>query len=124
MMLIHYDENAWEERDADERRRIFGEFMDFIQEMESRGKYLGGNPLQPSSAASTLKVRDGKRLVTDGPFAETREQIGGYFLIDASDADEAMEIAAQIPSAKYGIVEIRPIMDLDDHFGGSPTGSS
>ena len=82
------------------------------QELHSRGQYLGANPLHPTSTAASVRVRDGGPLVTDGPFAETREQLGGYFLIQAKDLDEAIGIAAKIPGARYGTVEVRPVMEV------------
>src|SRR6266516_2845327 len=107
MMLIHYDEEAWVRLNDTERQQIFGEYMQLVQEMESRGQYLGGNPLHPTSAATSVRIRNGKRLITDGPFAETREQLGGYMLINAKDLDEAMVVATRIPAARYGTVEVR-----------------
>jgi hypothetical protein len=80
-----------------------------VTELREKGKYLGGNPLQPIATASTVRVRDGQRTVTDGPFAETKEQLGGYYLIEATDLDDAIAIAASIPGAKVGSIEVRPI---------------
>src|SRR5207342_1331860 len=88
------------------------ESAQLAQEIHAKGQYLAANPLHPTSTATSVRVRDGKRLVTDGPFAETREQLGGYFLIDAKDLDEAIGIAARIPMARKGIVEVRPVIDI------------
>ena len=117
MMLIHYDEAAWPKLGDADRQQIFDEYMQLVREMESRGQYLGGDPLHPTSASTSVRIRDGKRLITDGPFAETREQLGGYMLVDVKDLDEAMAIATRIPAARYGTVEVRPVMDLEAHFG-------
>ncbi|HTQ08871.1 MAG TPA: YciI family protein [Fimbriimonadaceae bacterium] len=81
-------------------------------EIQAAGKYLDASPLHPAATATSVRVRDGKRLITDGPFAETHEQLGGYYLIDATDLDDAIEIAARIPGARWGTVEVRPIIEL------------
>lgn len=109
MMLIYSNENAWTEP---EREKCFVESIELTHELHNSGKFLGASPLQPVATATTVQIREGKRLVTDGPFAETREQLGGYFLIEARDLDEAIEIAARIPGARKGSVEIRPILEL------------
>ena len=87
------------------------ESAQLAQELNASGQYLAGAPLHPTSTATSVRVRDGKRLVTDGPFAETREQLGGYFLIDAKDLDEAIAIAARVPVARVGTVEVRPVRE-------------
>jgi hypothetical protein len=109
MLLIYLDEHALGET---EREECYGESAQLAQEIHSSGQYLAANPLHPTSTATSIRVRDGKRLVTDGPFAETREQLGGYFLIDAKDLDEAIAIASRIPGARTGTVEIRPVMEV------------
>src|SRR5579872_6341637 len=109
MMLVYLDENALNEA---ERQSCYRESTELTQELAASGSYLAAAPLQPTSTATSVQVRYGKRLVTDGPFAETREQLGGYFLIDASDLDQAIAIAARIPSARYGTIEIRPVVEL------------
>ena len=111
MLLICRDEPAWEKLSATERQRIHTEMVELSDELASRGQYLSGFPLQPSSSATSVRVRDGKRLVTDGPFAETREQLGGYMLIDVKDLDEAIAIAARIPLARTSTVEVRPVRE-------------
>jgi hypothetical protein len=109
MLLIYLDEQALSEA---ERDRCYVESAQLAQEIHSKGQYLGANPLHPTSMATSVRVRDGKQLVTDGPFAETREQLGGYFLIDAKDLDEAIDIATRIPMARKGTVEIRPLVEI------------
>jgi hypothetical protein len=115
LLLIYMGEGAMDDA---QRAHCYVESTQLAQDLHARGKYLGANPLQPVTTATSVRVRDGKRLVTDGPFAETREQLGGYFLIDARDLDEAIGIAARIPGAKVGTVEIRPVLELP----GLPTG--
>ena len=109
MLLIHTDENCWTD---DERQNCYNESTELTHELHARGQYLGASPLQPVATATSVRVRDGKRLVTDGPFAETREQLGGYFLIEAKDLNEAIGVAARIPGARKGTVEVRPVMEL------------
>jgi hypothetical protein len=112
MLLIYDDEKVWSKFSEAERRKLFGEYMQFGEQIRSSGNHLAGAPLQPTSAARSVRVREGKRLVTDGPFAETREHLGGYFLIDAANLDEAIRIAARIPGARKGTVAIRPAMEI------------
>jgi hypothetical protein len=109
MLLIYEDERALDET---EREQCYGESVQLTQELNTSGKYLAAAPLHPTSMATSVRVRDGKRFVTDGPFAETREQLGGYYLIDAKDLDEAVAIAARIPGARRGTVEVRPVIEL------------
>ena len=112
LMLI-YDEEKNRARATDaENKKLYGEYMQFTENMKKGGNYLGGNPLKPTQTATTVRVRDGKRLTTDGPFAETKEQLGGYYLIEADSVDEALEWAAKIPSARYGSIEVRPVVQL------------
>jgi hypothetical protein len=111
MLLMCRDEQVWDRLSVTERQQIYGETMELAQELTSRGQYLGGFPLHSSSAATSVRVRDGKRLVTDGPFAETREQLGGYMLIDVEDLDEAIAIAARVPLARTSTVEVRPVRE-------------
>jgi len=108
-MLLVYLGEAWDTLGLAERQRMYNEQMRIAEEVTASGQYLGGHPLHPPSTATSIRVRDGKRLVTDGPFAETREQLGGYFLIEAKDLDEATKIAARIPAAKVGTIEVRPL---------------
>ncbi len=109
MLLIYGDEQAL---DDPTREACYGESARLARDIDASGKYLGASPLHPTSAATSVRVRSGKRLVTDGPFAETREQLGGYYLIDANDLDEAIDVAERIPGARWGTVEIRPVMEI------------
>ena len=109
MLLVYLDEQAMSEP---EREKCYVESAQLAQQIKSSGQYLAASPLHPTSTATSIRVRDGKRLVTDGPFAETREQLGGYYLIDAKTLDEAIGIAARIPVARLGTVEIRPVMEI------------
>jgi hypothetical protein len=109
MLLIYIDEQALDEA---ERERCYQESSQLAHTIHAAGQYLAAAPLQPTSTATSVRVRAGKRLVTDGPFAETREQLGGYFLIEAEHLDEAIAIAAQIPMARQGTVEIRPVVPI------------
>lgn len=111
MLMICRDEPAWEKLDVSERQKIYRETLELSEELAARGQYLHGSPLYPSSAATSVRVRDGKPLVTDGPFAETREQIGGYMMIDVKDLDEALAIAARVPLARTSTVEVRPVRE-------------
>ena len=112
MLLIHDDEKAWARLSEAERGKIYAEYGQFGQSVRASGNYLAGAQLQPTTMATSVRVRDGKRLVTDGPFAETREQLGGYYLVEAKDLDEAIGIAARIPSAKVGTIEVRPVDEM------------
>jgi hypothetical protein len=109
MLLIYTAENAINE---EERQHCYEESTALTHELNSRGQFLSANPLQPVSTATTVRIREGKRLVTDGPFAETREHLGGYFLVDAKDLNEAISIASRIPAARFGTVEVRPVVEL------------
>lgn len=109
MLLIYGAEDAWSDA---EREQCYKDSTDLTHELKASGRYLGASPLQPVATATSLQVRNGRRLVTDGPFAETREQLGGYFMVEAKDLDEAIAIAARIPGAKKGTVEIRPMLEL------------
>jgi hypothetical protein len=111
MLLIYNEEKAWGKFSEAQRQGFMGEFMKFTQQIQSAGQWLSSSQLQPTSAATSVRVRDGKRLVTDGPFAETREQLGGYYLIEAKDLDEAIAIAARVPSVSAGTVEVRPLVE-------------
>ena len=111
MLLIYDNEQAWTRISEVEQRKIFGEYMQFTENIKASRNYLAGSQLQPIATATSVRVRDGKDVVTDGPFAETHEQLGGYYLIEAKDLDEATNIAARIPSARFGTVEVRPIVE-------------
>jgi len=109
MLLIYSDENGLSES---ERKDCYAESTQLAHDLHAKGQYVAANPLHPTSMATSVKVRDGKRLVTDGPFAETREQLGGYFLIEAKNLDEAIGVAAKIPMARKGTVEVRPVIEI------------
>ena len=109
MLLIYSDEQDW--TDA-EREHCFAESTQLTHDLNTAGQYLGASPLHPVATATSVRVRNGKRLVTDGPFAETREQLGGYFLIEAPDLDAAIGIAGRIPGARKGTIEVRPVLEL------------
>jgi hypothetical protein len=110
MLLVYLDEQALNET---EREECYVESTQLTHDLNASGNFLAAAPLHPVSTATSVRVRDGKRLVTDGPFAETREQLGGYFLIDARDLDEALGIAARIPGARKGTIEVRPVIELE-----------
>lgn len=109
MLLIHEDEQAFLNLSETQRQAIYAEYGRFSQEIAASGHLVGGSELLPTTSATSVRVRNGKRLVTDGPFAETREQLGGYYLVEAKDLDEAIALAARIPSARTGTVEVRPL---------------
>ena len=109
MLLIYMNENAM---DSAEREQCYKDSTKLAQDLSAGGQYISANPLQSVAAATSLRIRDGKRLVTDGPFAETREQLGGYFLVEAEDLDGALAIASRIPAAKKGTVEVRPVFEI------------
>ncbi len=110
LLLIYGNENRWDKVDGAEREKTLQEFGAFTQSIHQSGHLRGGNELDVTTKASTVRVRDGKSMVTDGPFAETREQLGGYYLIEAKDREEAIAIAARIPSVSWGSIEVRPII--------------
>ena len=111
MLLIYGDEQALNDS---ERQQCYTESTHLAHQLKSNGQYLAASPLQPTSTATSVRVRDGKQLVTDGPFAEMREQLGGYYLVNAKDLDEAIGIAGRIPAARMGTVEIRPVVEIPD----------
>ena len=109
LLLIYADEKGWTQS---EREKCFAESTQLTHELHSKKQYLGAAPLHPVATATSVRVRDGKRFVTDGPFAETHEQLGGFFLIEAENLDQAIAVAARIPGARKGTVEVRPVLDL------------
>jgi hypothetical protein len=114
MLLIYNEEHPWESKTEDERQEIYAEYRTLIGTLAQDGKYVGGAQLQPVTTATTVRVQNGKALFTDGPFAETKEALGGYFLIDAATLDEALDIAGRIPSAREGSIEVRPVVERDE----------
>jgi hypothetical protein len=119
MLLIYAEEDAWTE---EERQECYATSTELANELHSSGKFLGASPLHPASTATCVRVRNSRPLITDGPFTEAREQLGGYFLVEARDLDEALAIAARIPGAVKGTVEVRPVVeipDLPENFGRS-----
>lgn len=113
VLLIYHNEDELPQRPEAEKHQIFQEFAAFTQDLMNSGKRKAGAPLDFTRKSATVRVRDGKTMVTDGPFAETKEQLGGYVLVEARDLDEAVSIAARIPSSKYGSTEIRPVRKIN-----------
>jgi hypothetical protein len=112
LVLIYTDESQMDAVTPQDTEKVMGEYIAYSQELFGTGVALGGEALQPSSTATTVRVRDGERLVTDGPFAEAREQLGGFYLLEVADLDAALEWAAKCPGARYGSVEVRPVLDF------------
>jgi hypothetical protein len=111
LLLIYADEQGFETMGDDQRQAVYKEYDEFANDLASKGQMVGGDELAPTTSATTVRVRDGERLVTDGPFAETKEQLGGYFLVDVEDLDAAIEAASRIPTARTGSIEVRPVHD-------------
>jgi hypothetical protein len=114
VLLIYAPERAWASMTQEEQTRIYNDYMTYTKELKASGKMTGCEPLEPTSTATTIRVRDGKVVSTDGPFAETKEQLGGVYVVDVKDLDEAMAWAARIPDARSGSIEIRPVMKVPD----------
>jgi hypothetical protein len=110
MLLIYDDPSTWEAMSEDDRNGVMGEYMAYTQELRDAGKLVAGDALQPTSTAKSVRIREGELSTTDGPFAETKEALGGYYLIDVESEDEALEWAKKIPSARFGTIEVRPIV--------------
>ena len=113
LCLIYEEEKLWENMPQDQAGAIFGEYSAFTEGIQKSGHLLGGEALQPTHTATTVRVRNGKVSTTDGPFAETKEQLGGYYLVEARDLNDAIQLAAKIPGARMGCVEVRPIVVFD-----------
>jgi hypothetical protein len=113
ILLIYTNEAEGKSRTKDEQMKMFGEYKVFTDELKGAGKMLGGEALESVTTATTVRVKGGKTLRTDGPFAETREQLGGFYAVEAKDLDEAVAIAARIPGAKHGCIEVRPVMRIN-----------
>jgi hypothetical protein len=109
MLLIYTDPAAW---DPDQADSIHGEYMAFTNDIIESGELVAGDALQPTETATSVRIRDGRRATTDGPFAETKEVLGGYYVVDVKDLDRAIELAAKIPDARTATVEVRPVMDM------------
>ena len=110
LLLIYGSERHWDTKDSGERDKILAEYTAYTKSIAESGHLRGANELDVTTTASTVRVRDGKQLLTDGPFAETKEQLGGYYLVEAKDKKEALALAARIPSARWGSIEVRPII--------------
>ena len=110
MLLIYNDPSGWESMSEAEQGAIYGAYGTFTEELRASGKLVSADALQPTSTATSIRVRDGETMTTDGPFAETKEVLGGYYLIDVETLDEALEWGAKIPGATYGTVEVRPVV--------------
>jgi hypothetical protein len=117
LLLIYDDEQTWANMSQEESQAIMGDYFGYSEEVFGAGVAKAGDALQPTSAATTVRVRDGQTIATDGPFAETKEQLGGYYLIDVPDLDEAIKWAAKIPSSRIGSIEVRPVLDFPDAPG-------
>lgn len=112
VLLIYYAESEASKRTPEEKNKNFGEYMQFSADIKQSGQFKGGEPLEPVGTATTVRVRNGKVLRTDGPFAETREQLAGFYLVEAKDLDEAVGLAARIPDSRIGSIEVRPVMHI------------
>jgi len=112
MLIVHHDEEAFENMEKEKREQLLAESIELTHQLHAAGQYIHASPLQPAATSVIVRAREGKPLVTDGPFIETREQIAGYFLIDARDLHEAISIAARVPGARIGTVEVRPLIAI------------
>lgn len=112
MLIVHHDEAAFEKIEKEQRQKLLTESIELTHQLHAAGQYVHASPLHPSATAVVVKIREGKPFVTDGPFIETREQIAGYFLIDARNLNEAVSIAGQVPGARIGTVEVRPLIEI------------
>ncbi len=116
LCLIYENEKAWESLPPAESEAIMGEYFAFTEQIRGNGKFVAGEALQPTPTATTVRVRNGKISTTDGPFAETKEQLGGFYLIDAQDLNDAIQVASKIPSARLGSIEVRPVIDFSQEM--------
>lgn len=112
ILLVHHDETAFEKMSAETKRDLLAESIRLCHQLDGTGQYLSASPVHPAATAAIVRVLDGRPLVTDGPFIETREQMAGYFLIEARDRDEAVAIAGRVPGARIGTVEVRPVREI------------
>lgn len=112
LLLVHHNEESFSRMTEETRKSMLAESVQLCHQLHRKGQYVHASPLQPVATATVIRVHDGKRSMTDGPFVETREQLAGYFLVDAQDLDEAIDIAGRIPGARIGAVEVRPIREI------------
>jgi len=112
MLIVHHDEEAFQKIAKEQRQQMLAESIELTHQLHANGQYINASPLQPAATAVMVQVREGKPLVTDGPFIETREQVAGYFLIIARDFNEAVSIAGRVPGARIGTVEVRPLIEI------------
>ncbi len=122
LCLIYENEKAWESKPQAELEGIMGEYFAFTEDIRSNGKLVAGEALQPTPTATTVRVRNGKISTTDGPYAETKEQLGGFYLIDAKDLNDAIQVAAKIPGARDGSIEVRPVIDFSQDAMAAASG--
>ena len=113
LLMIYENEGQMRARSEEAQKQIMAEYFEYTKQIRESGQFVAGDALQPTATATSVRVRNGKTLTTDGPFAETKEQLGGYYLVEANDLDEAIQLAARIPSARDGTIEVRPIMVFD-----------
>ena len=112
MLIVHHDEEAFNKIEKEKRQQMLAESIELTYQLHATGQYLSASPLHPAATAVIVRVREGKSLVTDGPFIETREQIAGYFLVNAQDINEAIRIATRVPGARIGTIEVRPLIEI------------
>ena len=112
LCLIYSDESQWQKMDKADGDKMMSEYGEYTKGIMASGHYIGGNRLQPTHAATTVRIRNGKLSTTDGPFAETKEQLGGYYLIEAKDLNDAIQVGSRIPGARVGSIEVRPIAEM------------
>ena len=113
MLIVHHDEAAFEKIEKEKRHQMLAESIELTHQLHAAGQYLSASPLHPAATSVIVRVREGKPLVTDGPFIDTHEQIAGYFLVNARDRDEAVSIASKVPGARIGTVEVRPLIEIE-----------
>jgi hypothetical protein len=122
LCLIYENEKAWESKPQAELEAVMGEYFAFTEGIKNNGKLVAGEALQPTATATSVRVRNGKISTTDGPYAETKEQLGGFYLIDAKDLNDAIQVAAKIPGARDGTVEVRPVVDFSQEMAAASAG--
>ena len=119
ILLIYGDQESWKSRSEEENGQIYQDYMQFTKDLQDSGAMVGGDALEPTPTATTVRVRNDETLTTDGPFAETKEQLGGYYIVDVGSIDEALAWAAKIPGARYGSIEVRPLMVFEEDGASS-----